>query len=89
MLIKTEGNIVDLYIMGNLCSKKRHSYSVSVREGQFLSTLSVPSEHLPDSSAKKPAAVTREPPQSTVGARQRSLPVGGFKIDPVRSSFTV
>lgn len=37
MLIKTEGNIVDLYITGNLCSNKCHSYSFSAREGEFHS----------------------------------------------------
>lgn len=91
MLIKTEGNIVDLYIMGNLCSSKCHSYSVSAGGGELHSQHAAGSYWAGrgDSSEEKQTVMTRESPSSTGLGKEAVTAPGGFPTDPVGSSFMV
>ena len=83
MLIKTEGNIVDLYILGNLCSNKCHRSSLSAREGEFPSQHAVGSKWAQwgGSSGEKHAPVTSgHNPRHWAG--RTSLIIRGVRTGP-------
>lgn len=91
MLIKTEGNIVDRYIMGNLCSNKCHHYFLSAREGEFHSQYVFGSKwaYWGGQQWEMQAPMTRESPLSSVGQGGLHCPLGELDMDLVHSSFTV